>query len=194
MMTTVELIQELDRLKATMISVATGGPRIGEVQHEFANRFDAVTHELARRGIENHLPFRDLWQWYGLYSSTDGMGTYRSRREYAAQLFGPLIKAVQAGPAVEYTETGWQRVDRTASELRNRLASAQNEEQFQAVGLLCREMLISLSQAVFEPDRHPTVDGVKASPTDAKRMLEAHIARRLQAARMNTFVSTPVRL
>ena len=186
-MTTAELIQELDRLKATMISAATGGPRIQEVQSEFASRFDAVTQELSSRGIENSLPYRDLWQWYGHWSGTESLGSYRARRAYVADLFAPLIKTVQAGPAVEYEATGWQRVDRTAAELRNRLASAQNEEQFQAVGLLCREMLISLGQAVFVADDHPTVDGVKASPTDGKRMLEAYIAATL-AGSANEYV------
>jgi hypothetical protein len=133
-MTTAELIQELDRLKDIMISVATGGPRIQEVQSEFARRFDAINLELSSRGLENPLPYRDLWQWYGHWSGTEGLGTYRARRDYVTGLFTSLIKTVQAGPAVEFEATGWQRVDRTATELRNRLASAQNEEQFQAVG------------------------------------------------------------
>jgi hypothetical protein len=56
------------------------------------------------------------------------------------------------------------------------LASAETEEQFQAVGLFCREALISLAQAVYDPIRHPTLDGKPASATDAGRMLEAYIA------------------
>jgi hypothetical protein len=31
------------------------------------------------------------------------------------------------------------------------------EEQFQAVGLLCRETLISLAQAVYDAQLHPTL-------------------------------------
>src|SRR3984893_13717941 len=57
-----------------------------------------------------------------------------------------------------------------------RLETATMEEQFQAVGLLCRETLISLAQAVYDAKQHPTLDGVTASDTDAKRMLEAYIA------------------
>ena len=53
---------------------------------------------------------------------------------------------------------------------------AGTEEQFQAVGMLCRETLISLAQEVFDPIKHPTQDGVEASATDAKRMLQAYIA------------------
>jgi hypothetical protein len=72
--------------------------------------------------------------------------------------------------------TGWERVDRGVYEIRRRLEQAQNEEQFQAVGLLCRETLISLAQIVFDAQRHPTGDGVVPSDTDAKRMLDAYVA------------------
>ena len=74
---------------------------------------------------------------------------------------------------------GWPRVDRDIHELRRQLEQAQNEEQFQAVGLLCRETLISLAQVVYDPQRHLTTDGVPPSETDARRMLEAYIALEL---------------
>jgi hypothetical protein len=174
-----ELIQALDRLKATMIAVATGGPRIGEVQHEFANGFDEVSTELASRQISNPLPYRDLWDWYGRWSSGD-MPSWQSRRTFVNELFGELAKAVRRSsqPAKQQPPepTGWARVDRAVTEMRERLAEAATEEQFQAVGLLCRESLISLGQAVFDPIQHPTLDGKPASSTDAKRMLEAYIA------------------
>lgn len=47
--------------------------------------------------------------------------------------------------------TGWRKVDRQLQEVRTRLATAKTEEQFQAVGLLCREVMISVGQAVFDP-------------------------------------------
>jgi hypothetical protein len=72
--------------------------------------------------------------------------------------------------------TGWTRVDRSVAEVRKRLKNAATEEQFQAVGLLCRETLISLGQAVYDAELHRTLDGVTPSDTDAKRMLEAYIA------------------
>src|SRR5690606_23920236 len=64
---------------------------------------------------------------------------------------------------------------REANEIRLQMSRATAEEQYQAVGLLCRELLISTSQAVFDAVEHPTVDGVPASKTDAKRMFEAYI-------------------
>lgn len=86
------------------------------------------------------------------------------------------MNRIRTGRAEDVQPTGWQRVDRGVGELRDRLAAATNEEQFQAVGLLGRESLISLGQAVYERGRHPPLDGVEPSNTDAKRMLEAFIA------------------
>lgn len=75
--------------------------------------------------------------------------------------------------------SGWQRVDRSIKEARERLEQASSEEQFQAIGLLCREALISLAQMVYDPTAHTSLDGVAPGRTDAKRMLEACIAHTL---------------
>ena len=75
--------------------------------------------------------------------------------------------------------TGWARVDRGIEKVRNALEAASTEEDFQTVGLLCRETLISLAQAVFDPTLHTTLDGTDPSDTDAKRMLEAYIMTEL---------------
>lgn len=69
--------------------------------------------------------------------------------------------------------TGWEKVDRQIQEARLRLDTATNEEQFQAIGLISREALISLAEIVYDPKRHPSVDGVSPSKTDAARRLEA---------------------
>ncbi len=69
--------------------------------------------------------------------------------------------------------TGWPKVDRQIGEVRLRLEDATSEEQFQAVGLLCREVLISVAQAIYDPAVHQSPDGVVPSDTDAKRQLEA---------------------
>lgn len=65
---------------------------------------------------------------------------------------------------------------------RQKPAAAEYEEQFQAVGLLCREALISLAQAVYIRERHPPLDDVEPSATDAKKMLEAYVAVELSGA------------
>jgi hypothetical protein len=176
--TTAELIKALDGLRSTMISVATGGPRIQQVQSQFQESYDLVVGELASRQIPNPLPYRDLWQWHGRWSSGD-LPTYASRRTFVANLFDPLLAQLRAGFSAPVEATGWERVDRTVTALRQHLATAKTEEQLQTIGLLARETLISLAQAVFLPDQHPILDGVKSSDTDAKRMLEAYIVASL---------------
>lgn len=79
----------------------------------------------------------------------------------------------------EYTLTGWERVDRSIAEMKSRLEIADKEEQFQAIGMLGRETLITVAQQVFDAAKHPTLDGVEASTTDAKRMLEAFLQHEL---------------
>lgn len=178
-MTDAELLVALEYLRNTMISVATGGPRINDVNAEFREAYGRVVSELAKRRIENPLLYGDLWEWYGRWSSGD-LPTYQSRREFVANTFNPLATLIRTGREEAQLPTGWPRVDRTVGELRARLASARSEEQFQAVGLLAREALISTAQAVFNPERHPILDGRDVSPTDAKRMLEAYIAVELR--------------
>jgi len=78
--------------------------------------------------------------------------------------------------------TGWEKVDRQIQEVRLSLLEATTEEHFQTVGLLCREAMISLAQAVYDPSVHPSVDGIQPSPTDATRMLQAYFAKQLSGS------------
>ncbi|ASS60319.1 hypothetical protein HFO82_31555 [Rhizobium leguminosarum] len=94
-----------------------------------------------------------------------------------------LFVAQAVHRAVVFEEpTGWQKVDRQLQEMRSRLDSAETEEQFQGVGLLCREVLITVAQEVYNPARHPQIDDRVPSPTDAKRMLEAVFQSELQGS------------
>ena len=169
-----ELLALITRIKGTLISVATGGPRINEVNSEFQADAELLRVALQQRGLDNPLTFSDLWIWHGIWSSGD-MPTYSARRAYVAKLFDPLVKRLGAAPMTPFEPTGWARVDRTVDEIRSRFAQARTEEQYQAVGLLCREALISAAQAVYDPEQHPSPDGVKISDTDAKRMFDAFI-------------------
>jgi hypothetical protein len=69
--TNAELIRLLDTLRAMMISTATGGPRIGEVHDEFQQLHRDASNALAALGVENTLPFDDLWTWHGKWSAGD---------------------------------------------------------------------------------------------------------------------------
>lgn len=178
-MTDPQLLVEIEAQRALMIAVATGGPRIDDVNADYAERRIRLAPELTKRGLEDPNPFHDLWAWYGKWSSGD-LPTYQSRRLYVSDLFRPLIQHLETPvshrPRRPAEPTGWARVDQGLRSARAQLETARGEEQYQAVGLLCRETLISLAQSVFDAGKHPTMDGVVPSSTDAKRMLEAYIA------------------
>lgn len=174
-----ELISEIEAQRSLMIAVATGGPRIQQVNAEYQQRRTAMEQMLKHLDIPDPNPFADLWAWYGKWSSGD-LPSYQSRRQFISDVYTPLVDRLKRGTSSAASRifpepTGWAKVDRTVGEIRQRLARATNEEQFQAVGLLCREGLISLAQTVFDPAKHKILDGVSASKTDAKRMLEAYL-------------------
>jgi len=179
-MTDDELVTEIEAQRSLMVAVATGGPRIQEVNAQYIARRDRIATELRRRTLEDPNPHGDLWAWYGRWSSGD-MPSWVSRRTHLSEMYQPLIDQIRSGPsstgaALFEEPTGWPRVDRGIYELRRRLEQAETEEQYQAVGLLCRETLISVAQVVYDAQRHPPTDGVVPSETDASRMLFAYIA------------------
>jgi hypothetical protein len=182
-MTDEELLAEVEAQQNLMSAVATGGPRIDDVNREYMERRERIADELRRRDIPDPNPYGDLWRWYGRRKRGD-MPTYQSRREHISDLYQPLIDRVRAaatpGSARVFEEPiGWPRVDRGIEEIRRRLEEAQTEEQSQAVGLLCREVLISAAQVVYDADRHASADGIGPSYTDAKRMLDNYFATEL---------------
>jgi hypothetical protein len=179
------LVAAIEEQKSLMISVATGGPPINDVNAAYKKRRGEIGKMLQAKGIKDPNAFFDLWSWYKRFKSDD-LPTYASRRQFMSELYDPLLQRLQQGgsstPGMFDEPTGWAKVDRTATEIRQRLEQAATEEQFQAVGTLCREALISLAQAVFDSVQHPTLDGVEASATDFKRMIEAYIAAELGGA------------
>lgn len=178
-----DLFKELELQKSLMVSVSTGGARIQDVNKVYQSRQDKISEGLKERGMENPNPFQDLWDWYGKWS--DGsLPSYQSRRQYLNDMFSTLLKTINSMQSkalipIFDEPTGWNRVDRSMGEIKLRLAQASTEEQYQGIGLLARETLISLAQAVYNPDLHPSVDSVCPSKTDAKRMLDAYISSAL---------------
>ncbi|WP_040727827.1 hypothetical protein [Thiomicrorhabdus sp. Kp2] len=180
-----ELVKLLESQKSVMVSVSTGGARIQDVNTEYQSNLSEISEALRERGLVNPNTFKDLWEWYGRWS--DGsLSTYQSRRAFLSEMFTPIIetikgmKSASVNPVFE-EPTGWNRVDRSMGEIKLRLAQATTEEQYQGIGLLARETLISLAQAVYDPDLHQPTDGIVPSKTDAKRMLDSYISSVLPA-------------
>lgn len=93
----------------------------------------------------------------------------------------PVYSAVRTGARITVFDepTGWEKVDRQFSSAKSRLATARTEEDYQGIGLLCREILISVAQEVFDAARHLPAEGVPPSTTDMNRMLEAFLQSEL---------------
>lgn len=175
-----KLIGEINYLKDILISVATGGQRIQEISKEYQQSYLKVSAALKRLNIENPNSFVDLWQWHARWSSGE-MPQYKDRRAFIGEMYGVLLKTLQESEQPELLNvsvnlTGWERIDRSVKEIKIRLRQADCEEKYQAIGLLCRETIISLAQAIYNEEKHPPLDGVKPSKTDAKRMIESYIS------------------
>lgn len=181
-----ELIDGISAQKHVMIAVSTGGPRIQEKNEEYITRRVNIKKTLNFLKIDDSNPYSDLWEWYGKWSSGD-LPTYQSRRQYITELYKPTISSLESKISGDTLKpivkpTGWIRVDRGVDSIRKQLESPNNEEEYQTVGLLCRETIISLAQAVYNPDIHEQYTDTEPSETDANRMLEAYFAHVLKGS------------
>lgn len=175
-----QLLSEIEYLKNSMIDVATSKRIIQDINSDYQKRFTQVALALKRINVDNPNPYSDLWHWYTRWKSGD-LNSYNDRRIFILEMYNNLIKLLQESDkvgtlSVSVSLTGWDRIERTVKEINLRLDQAKNEEQFQSIGFLCRDTIISLAQAIFKEDKHPSLDGVKISKTDAKRMLDAYIS------------------
>ena len=172
----VALLAELIIHRQMMIAVATGEQLIQDVNDYYVARQSRLCEALPA-DITYDNPHSDLWAWYHHWKQH--LGSYAERRTYVRGLFLPGIDGLARRTSLSIADrepSGWERVDRSLGKARAQLELASAEEDYQAVGLLCREVIISLAQAVFDPAIHKTIDGVEASKTDANRMLEAYVA------------------
>jgi hypothetical protein len=130
-----------------------------------------------RPSVEQALELVDI---YNGQLRSDGWELVRGSEISGRPVF--RVRKTTQDVAIFAEPTGWPKVDRQVEEFRFRLREANTEEQFQSVGHLCREALISVAQAVYDRERYPPPDGVEPSTTDAKRMLDAFIAVELSGA------------
>lgn len=183
------LIKDIEYLKNTMVSVATGGHSIQDVNNEYKEKYQKVNKALQRLNIQNSNPYKDLWDWYGKWRSD--FPHYRERRAYIKELYDSLLQTLSEDEEPEMISVtvdlnGWERIERTIQQIKVQQSNANKEEQFQMVGLLCRETIITLAQTVYNPDKHITLEKITISKTDAKRMLESYISVELSGSSNET--------
>lgn len=142
---------------------------------EFLRFLCETVHPVVRPEIEEA---QRLVVAYNRELAADGWSLVETKKISGRPVFSPQ-KIGQRAQVFE-EPTGWQKVDRQLQEVRLRLDTAGSEEQYQTVGLLCREVLISAAQEVYDAERHPSQDAVPPSDTDAGRMLESFFAAELK--------------
>lgn len=96
---------------------------------------------------------RNLVAIYNRELAADGWSVVEAKQISGKPVFAPQ----KIGQRTQFFEepTGWQKVDRQLQEGRLRLDTAKTEEQYQTVGLLSREVLISVAQEVFDSAHRP---------------------------------------
>ncbi|MFK2288991.1 hypothetical protein ACIXNV_17935 [Bacteroides fragilis] len=174
-----DLESKIEYLRNVMVSVATNGQRIQDVEKEYSQIYNQVAISLKKLDIENTNPFKSLWDWYGKWRND--FPKYQERRDYIRNMYDPIMSLFLENEDsrivdVKIDLSDWDKIKRNIIEIKRREVQAVMEEQYQAVGMLCREVIISLAQAVYVPEKHPSLDGVEISKTDAKRMLDGYIA------------------
>jgi hypothetical protein len=136
---------------------------------QFLRFLEESIHPVVRPDVEQA---RGLAAEFNAHLRSDGWELI----EHAELSGRPVFKASKLGQRAEvFSEpVGWPKVDRQIHTARQRLMVADNEEDYQTVGLLCREVLISLAETAYNPSTHRSLDGVEPSKSDAARMLEAY--------------------
>lgn len=168
--------------KETLIKVGTGIIKIRDTyeNESYKSKHKYLCDVLAKLGLSPVHEYADLWDWYNDYKNKR-LETYRSRREYITELFNPLIHTIENSEEsglnlLHYEKIGWDKIDDDMLRMREVLESAHKTQDYQAVGMHGRELLITLAQTVFKKEQHPSIDGTDISETDSKRMLDAYIA------------------
>ena len=170
----------------TLIKAATAviSIRDSKENDSYRRNHEYIDDILKKLGLEPIHKYRDLWDWYNDYKNRE-LKTYESRRVFIRQLYRPLIELIQNSDEnrtglFHYEKTGWDKVDKEVDSFKDAISKAQSNREYQAVGMLGRELLITLAQTVYNKEKHPAIDGANISNTDSKRMLEAFVSHCLK--------------
>jgi hypothetical protein len=175
----------IDRLRAdidaeiqTLIDVARNEVGIRGANNEYKSRRRRIRAELREAGLDDPNPWPDLWRWYGHYSGDGSLGTYQARRELVLESYQPLLDSLEGleerrlGTGISVPATGWTEVDRQVAALHTSYARAHTPEEYRQVGLLCRDIFVSLGHVVFDGAKHLPPGKDPPRGDDAKNRLE----------------------
>ncbi len=175
-----KLKQKIETVKNIMISVATNGSLIKNEESRYLNLQAEITNDCKRLNLIYNNFYASLWDWRGKWKAD--FATYKERRNYIQDLFSETFTYFEEIESSQNIETfvelrNWDRIERTIIKIKKEANSAKNEEDFQTVGLLCRDIIISLAQSVYNPEIHGKYDenNIEIGSSDAVRMLKNYI-------------------
>ena len=182
-----QLKQNIETMKNIMVSVATGGNRIQDEDDRYKKLQTQIVRDCKKLNLTYNNNFSSLWDWYGKWSTS--FSKYQERRVFIKELFAPTLAYFEETENYNNIETivqldDWERIKRTVTKIKRDSNNARDEEDFQTVGLLCRDVIISLAQAVYNPLVHGTTDdtGKQIGNADAVRMIGNYVSVKLNGS------------
>jgi hypothetical protein len=167
------LIQLIDLQVSLLVSVATDGPRIVEVDALYSDRRRRINKALAQLGMSPVFPWHSLWDWHAYWSTH--FTTYAGRRTYIRQIAAPVIDELeQRANSTAVTDWGhaltFDSLEQRLDGLKAEVEAARTLDDFQDVGRRCREVLIAAVNLIF--DDSMTDDRAVPKTADAKARFE----------------------
>jgi len=134
--------QLVEAQAAMLVAVATGGPRIEDVNAEYQDRRALLERGLRRLGIEPPFPWRDMWAWYGHWSQR--LGSYASRRCFIAELAAPVLDRLdelEAGAVIDDPgrpdpAAAWAQLEARLTALKGELAGDSTQDDCKTWGVV----------------------------------------------------------
>ena len=182
-----QLKQNIETEKNIMVAVATGGNRIQGEEDRYKKLHVQILRDCKKLNLTYNNSYSSLWDWYGKWRAD--FPTYQERRVYINDLFAPTLAYFDDTESYNNIETfveldGWERIKRTVIKIKRDSNNAKDEEDFQTIGLLCRDVIISLAQAVYNPIVHGQTDetGKQIGNADAVRMIGNYVNVKLNGS------------
>lgn len=176
-----QLKQSVETIRNIMVSVATGGNRIQDEDARYKRLHSQIERNCKKLNLTYNNSFCSLWDWFGKWKAD--FPTYQERRVFISELFAPTLAYFDENESLSNIETfvelnDWERIKRTLIKIKRDSNNAKDEEDFQTIGLLCRDVIISLAQAVYNPIFHGMTDetGKQIGKADAVRMIGNYVS------------------
>lgn len=179
----------LMRMKQLLNDVATNAITLkgSSFNNEYIRLYTELTDYFNKLNYTFSGLFRTLWEWHQFYKAPgNNLSSYQNRILYIDNLFYETEALLKNSPQNKVSETvridDWEEIERRMIKIKKAVAAASDIEDFQSIGLQCREVIISIAKTVFNPNIHGAYDddGKTIGESDAVRQLANYIKHRLK--------------